>query len=216
MSFNSQYKGLQRYLIETDVKKQGDALKYQLKEVQFLVQKLQKKYSPSDSQMLREKTQGLKMSMRELEKIEPKSRHELIEKKTLLEAYGKELGKIENNIHSLQGVIESPQEVDEKIQVVAYEEEMHLEKVRELKAIEGDVIEINHMLKDCAESIQEQGVELNSAEYFVEISSETTKSAVNELEKANGYQKSSNTCCIKIIAVCAVFLVLGLLIIYYT
>ena len=184
--------------------------------MQKIVQKLQKKYSPADAHSLRDKIQELKGAIQVLERIEPKSQHELVEKKQLLEAYGRELGKIVNTVHGLQ---ESPsssapsQASEDKIQAVAYEEELIVEKARELKAIEGHIIDINHMLKDCAETILEQGKELDTVENFVEISHESSKVAAEELEKANGYQKNSNNCCMYI-AIFGVVLAVVIILIY--
>ena len=191
MSFNSQYKGLQRYLIETQTQKQGEVLKNQFKEVQKLALKLSKKYSSEDSLRLREKIQEVQNSIRVLEEIEPGSHHEIVEKKKLLEVYGKELGRIRNTVISMQETPQVPVS-EEKIMAVAYEDEALLEKAKELKAIEGYIIDINHMIKDCAETIQEQGKDLDTVENFVEISNDNTKDAAIELEKANVYQRNSS------------------------
>ena len=174
--------------------------------------RLQRKYSSEDASLLKERIQEVKVSMQALENAEPKSHHEVIEKKKLLEVYGKEIGKFVNTVHDLQ---EPPLQVvhDEKIQAVAYEDEHIIEKAKELKVIEKHIIDINHMLKDCAETILDQGKDLDTVENFVEISYDSTKEAVNELEKANGYQKNSSNCCFYAIGVIIV-LCLALIIFY--
>lgn len=161
--------------------------------MQKLITKLQKAYSSNDAVTLREKMQELQNSIYDLERIEPQSGHEMGDKKKLLEAYTKEMNKIRNSMQSLQ---EAPLQAEDKIQAVAYEDEMIIEKAKELKAIQGYIVDINHMLKDCAETVLEQGKDLDTVENFVEISSLSTKDAVVELEKASGYQRKGNKCCI--------------------
>lgn len=199
-------------MIETECQKQGEIIKIQLKDIQKLTSKLQKKYTFEDTQTLKSRIQEAQQSLRVLENIEPKSHHELTEKRKLLEAYGKEFGRIITTVHSIQENPQIPEVPEEKILAVAYEDEALIEKAKELKAIEGYILDINHMIKDCAETILEQGKELDTVENFVEISSAASKDAVGELEKANGYQKSNSSNCFCILggiaAACLIIIVI--------
>jgi predicted nucleic acid-binding Zn-ribbon protein len=148
----------------------------------------------------------LQSSIKELEQIEPKSGHEHIEKRKLLEAYGKEITRLNKTMESIK---ETSISHEEMIQAVAFEDEGLMEKAKELKAIQGHIIEINHMLKDCSETILEQGKDLDTVENFVEISALESKGAADELEKANGYQKSGNKCyvCVLMMAFAVILIV---------
>lgn len=174
--------------------------------------KLQKSYSSSDALALSEKIQQVQNSIAELERIEPNSAHELNEKKKLLLAYEKEMKLIRKTVQNIQ---ESPlpSASETTIQAVAFEDEALAEKAKELKAIESHIIEINSMLKDCAETIQEQGKDLDSIENFVEISSDSTKDAVSELEQANSYQNKGSKCCIYTTVIAA--LIAGVIILLF-
>lgn len=134
-----------------------------------------------------------------------------MEHSKLIEIYGKEMEKLRNNVSGLQ----QTSNTEEKIMAVAFEDDTYAEKEKKLKEVYKSIVEINTMIKDCAEVVGDQGKDLDSIENFVEISSDATKDAVTELDQANKYQQSGSSRCTYMIFIITLILLAVLLIFYF-
>lgn len=217
MSFSAQPKGLQRYSSETATQKQGKLVKQLIDDVHKQLKSINsKKYTNSDFLQLDNKLNELKISIRRLENISPNSQHETIEKKEFLQHFKKEMDKINNAINSIkppaieQTTIEKEIHREEQLKVEIYEDEL-LEKANALKEVQSNIYELRSMFSDLASTVEEQGYVLDTVDNFVEISATSTKSANEELSKAETYQKKQRCCALIVVPA---FLAL-LLIVYF-
>jgi syntaxin 7 len=76
-------------------------------------------------------------------------------------------------------------------EIGSFDEVVLRERQDNIKQIEKDIVEVNSMFKDVAKMVNEQGTMLNKAEEHVDNAVVESGKAVNELNKADNYQRSS-------------------------
>ena len=220
MSFSSQPRGLQRYSSETNTQRQGKAVKQQVDDVQRILRNMKSnRGSNSDFHQLDNKLHEVKSGIKALESLNPNSQHEAFEKKEFLQHFRKELEKISVSIQNIRQPVEEKTSIEKEIQqeeqlkVEVYEDDL-IDKARALKEVQSSIYELNAMFKDLGLTVEEQGKELDTIENFVEISQVTTKSAGEELEKANNYQKKQR--CYALVLIPGVIALILILIYFFT
>ena len=172
------------------MQKKGSQLKIYLREIQTLMSRLKKSYSHEVTSVLKDRCLEAQSALKELEEITPGSRGEQYEKEQLVKAYTQQFQKILDGVHTIQEQPEKPQE-PQTLQAQVFEEDFFRERHQEINQVETVLVEINDMMKFCAESVTEQGQTLDTIENHVEISEESTRRGVEELTKAEKSQNSS-------------------------
>uniref|UniRef100_A0A915I8C9 t-SNARE coiled-coil homology domain-containing protein n=1 Tax=Romanomermis culicivorax TaxID=13658 RepID=A0A915I8C9_ROMCU len=101
-----------------------------------------------------------------------------------------------------------------QLQILEENVSMTREREREIFNITKSIMEINHLFKDLASFIVDQGTVLDRIDYNIEQSNVRVKSALKSVRKAEDYQKKSRKMwCIMTLAVIIIVLLILLIIV---
>lgn len=207
---------MQTYLLESKSQQQGEAVKSCMRELQRSISKLQREYTHTGAELLKSECKKTEEAINILKNLKPESKREQLERQALVETYSRQFSRLLESMHKYnesKTQIETPQQL-QTLQAQVYEDDILKDRHIELIQIEECLVEVNNIMKYCAETVQEQGHVLDRIETHVDSSVEDSHKSVLELNKAEKYQISSQGLCRKMMIFVAIAVILVIL--YYT